>query len=158
MHKYLYMKDIKEYNINNINNTKSTLKPKNWGRKMYICNCDIPVFGSQVQQICSFSSSFKINIKYQVKFIKPKFMWFNSNKIISKEITNIELPKMFNSLDKSEFTIFLGSFTRGGEEIPCPSYIGFNNVEKYDRLWRNEQRKEKLKKLKNAQKRRRNNL
>lgn len=125
-------------------------KPRNYSRKNYICSCECP--------ICDDG---KIIDRFMVKYeIEP-------NKNIIKQSKNyghgrwstysywgkfgkvIELPSIINKMNDDEYIVKTGHFTRDNIQVPFICEIEILNIQKYNMLKTQIQRKKKLKNLNN---------
>jgi len=142
------MKKIKDYT--NIL-TRETIypKPKNWTRKKKTCNCNIPLYFFEQQDIVD-----RLDISFKLEYFKhitpsilsSKYKWYDTLPTNS-EITHIKLPKILEQLDDYDFEICLGKLKRDKIGIPTPIYITIFNIQKYKTIVIREKRKEKLKNI-----------
>ena len=140
------MRKIEKYTNLNFSDSQHP-KPKNWSRKTFKCNCNIPIYQKSTDKILS-----RIDIDYIVSPKKQenvmiggyntKSWWFHG-KPNNWKITHIKPTKF----DDIEHTLHIGYIERGGGLTPAPLYIIIEDVEKYNKLILKEARLKKLKQL-----------
>ena len=139
------MKEISEY-TNVIFGESHHPKPKNWSRKTFNCDCNIPIFHADTKIILG-----RIDIKYIVKSKKEenvlvggsnKTKWWYSSIPNNWEVTHLEEP-----FEDIKYTIHFGYIERGEALTPTPLYIRMDDVDKYKNMILRQKRLQKLKQL-----------
>lgn len=133
-------------------------KPKNYSRKGFICQCDCSVMYNEKNPPIKLDT---IKVKYKLKKIennnlthkevykKNRNTWMASTKYWGEFDKVVELPKLFESLSESEFSVKTSSFERDGVQVPFIYQIEIYNINKYISLKTKQNRKKKLKNILN---------
>ena len=144
------MRNIKIRHVGSIEN------PKNYSKKGTICSC--LCFISYENNILDKNIQVSYEVIPNMDRISLKYgAVTRTRRSRSKQtITNwgtfkqiIELPKIFDKLNDDDFIIKVGYFTRDKVEMPAVSSIQIINLQKYQILKKNEDRKKKLIKISN---------
>lgn len=110
---------------------------KNWYRKNDICGCEIYLYEPNAQcrlikvryriehTNLSPASSYVGYMPNTLKVKKKKYVYHR------KKIIEIELPIIFDKLNKEDYSVSFGEIERGGETIPTIVYITINNPTAY---------------------------
>jgi hypothetical protein len=139
-----------------IRETNGYIKPKNFSRKVFICSCQCTVLSRDLTYSTAVVYE-NVMVKYEVepnkdlnyeellnrKYWSQKISWGKFKKVV-------ELPLIFSKLNEEDFIVYIGHFTRDKVLMPFISKIEILNIEKYNILKIKEQRKDKLKKIKNS--------
>lgn len=121
-------------------------KPKNWARKTFNCNCNIPIYQADTDIILG-----RVDIKYIVKSKETLYVlhggqnrtrWWMHSKPNNWKVTHLEEP-----FEDIKYTIHFGYIERGGSLTPTPLYIEMDDVEKYNTMILKQERRKKLNKL-----------
>ena len=132
-------------------------KPKNYTRNVFICLCECPVYAVGGEDLD------KIMVKYEIEPSKDKSP-YNPGKFRTNYKYNwqtmyrywgtfkrvVELSPILNKMNDNEYIIKTSTFTRDNVQVPFIWNIEILNVQKYNLLKVQLQRKGKLKKIING--------
>jgi hypothetical protein len=130
--------------------------PKNFSRKGKICSCLCPVLRMGDKKFFDILIE-NVIVKYEVEPNQTTSYIHHSlkkNQWSTYEYWGefkqvIELPEIFSKLDKEDYTIKTGTFTRDNIQMPCVAEILILNIDKYLKIKNREERRNKLNKIKN---------
>ena len=119
---------------------------RNYSRKKNICTCECSVYSD-------FTFIEKIIVKYEIEFnkdlkYKPIKNTWSTQQYFGEFKKIVELPKFLETfIEGQDYKITTSHFTRDKILVPYVSKIQVENLEKYQTLKKQHQRKNKLKKI-----------